>query len=130
MDNVPHIGERIKIVLMDKGMTAAALAKQLEVSQAGLSGILNGRNNPDFNFIAKFISHFADVNRDWLILGLGSPYNNPDLYILSEPGARYYSNSSKSISQNSIFFQADYIIKSLLQELDDVKLRLTKLEST
>lgn len=129
MENAAHIGDRIKKVIIDKGMTAASLAKTLGVSQAGLSGILNGRNNPDFNFIAKFIKNFANVNRDWLILGVGEAYVYNYSGVVNESESEYFSHSSKSNTHSGLFFQADSAIQNLLIEIHELKLRLTKLES-
>lgn len=61
--------ERIKSIMLSKGMNAADFAKAVDVKRANLSHVLSGRNKPSFDFIAKILKAFPNVNASWLILG-------------------------------------------------------------
>lgn len=61
--------ERIKSIMLSKGMNAADFARAIDVKRANLSHVLSGRNKPSFDFIAKILTAFPNVNASWLILG-------------------------------------------------------------
>jgi transcriptional regulator with XRE-family HTH domain len=49
---------------------ASSFAQLLGVQRSSLSHILNGRNNPSVDFIAKLLKNFPNVDANWLITGV------------------------------------------------------------
>lgn len=66
--------DRIIALLNDKKLTAIKFAELMEVQPSSISHIISGRNNPSFDFIAKLLEKFDDINPDWIILGKGNMY--------------------------------------------------------
>lgn len=64
--------DRIIALLNDKKLTAIKFAELMEVQPSSISHIISGRNNPSFDFIAKLLEKFDDINPDWIILGKGN----------------------------------------------------------
>jgi|GEM_PF-1851545 len=61
-----------------EGFTSVKFAEIMEVQPSSISHILSGRNNPNFDFISKFLKRFPDINPDWIINGEGAIYKgNP-----------------------------------------------------
>lgn len=73
--NITRMEERFKQLLQEKGLSAAQFADLIEVNASAMSHILNGRNKPSFNVIAKIAQAFPDINLNFLISGKGSLYN-------------------------------------------------------
>ncbi len=71
------MNDRILHFLKQKNLSALKLAEIMEVQASSISHITSGRNKPSFDFIAKFLMRFPDVNPDWLILGKGNMFRNP-----------------------------------------------------
>ncbi|MGN0917154.1 MAG: helix-turn-helix domain-containing protein, partial [Candidatus Enterousia sp.] len=59
-------------------MTATKLAEILDAKPAGISHILNGRNNPSFELVCKIINRFPHINPYWLLGDSDKIYNDPD----------------------------------------------------
>lgn len=59
------ISERLKFIRNEK-----------RFSQAELANVEIGRNNPSIDFISKLIENL-NVNANWLIAGVGKPFNPP-----------------------------------------------------
>lgn len=57
-----------------ENLTAAKLAEILQVQASGISHLLSGRNKPNFDFIARMLRMFPNLNPDWLINGDGPMY--------------------------------------------------------
>ena len=55
-----------------KSLSASELADSIGVQRSNLTHVLNGRNKPSFQFIAKLLETYPDVNAKWLLLGQGS----------------------------------------------------------
>ena len=49
---------------------ASSFAKLLGVQRSSLSHILNGRNNPSLDFLAKLLKSFPNVDANWLLTGV------------------------------------------------------------
>lgn len=68
------MNERLAMFLHAENMTAAKFAEILQVQPSSISHLLSGRNKPNFDFIARMLKMFADINPDWLINGIGNMY--------------------------------------------------------
>ena len=58
---------RLKILMEKENLTVGKLADMLGVKPAGISHILKGRNNPNFELTAKIVSTFKRYNPYWLL---------------------------------------------------------------
>lgn len=63
------MNERLKILLDLLQMSPSETAVKLSVQRSTFSHLLSGRNKPSFDFIARFLKEFPNVNPDYLILG-------------------------------------------------------------
>ncbi len=68
--------ERLEAFLKDNSMSYAKFAEAMDVVPARISHIMNGRNNPSFDFIETMLTRFPEINPDWLILGQGPMYRD------------------------------------------------------
>jgi transcriptional regulator with XRE-family HTH domain len=68
------MNERILKILENEGLTAAKFADRIGVQRSSISHIISGRNKPSFDFIAKTIESFPEINAEWLINGKGNIY--------------------------------------------------------
>ena len=68
------MNERIIKILENEGLTAAKFADRIGVQRSSISHIISGRNKPSFDFIAKTIESFPEINAEWLINGKGNIY--------------------------------------------------------
>lgn len=59
--------QRLKILMENENLTVGKLADMLGVKPAGISHILKGRNNPNFELTAKIVSTFKRYNPYWLL---------------------------------------------------------------
>jgi len=65
-----ELKERIATVMKVNQHSASSFADLLGVQRSSLSHILNGRNNPSLDFIAKLLKNFPNVDANWLITGI------------------------------------------------------------
>ena len=70
------ISERLKYIRIEKRFTQAELAELLQIKRQTISNIESGNNNPSIDFISKLIENL-NVNANWLIAGVGKPFNPP-----------------------------------------------------
>jgi transcriptional regulator with XRE-family HTH domain len=64
--------DRLLKILNHLGYTATHFADELGVQRSGISHILSGRNQPSYDFIAKIMTKFPELDPEWLILGKGN----------------------------------------------------------
>ncbi len=76
MDSVDSIKERIKRIIISKGLTSSKFADIIGVQRSGISHILSGRNKPGLDLLNKILVNFTDISGDWLITGEGEIYKN------------------------------------------------------
>lgn len=94
--------DRIILLLKDKGLSAIKFAEIMEVQASSISHITSGRNKPNFDFIAKLLERFPDVNPDWLILGQGSMYRSSSVPTpVQESDHDLFSTPLKEINHSS-----------------------------
>lgn len=70
------ISERLKFIRIEKRFTQAELADLLQIKRQTIANIESGNNNPSIDFISKLIENL-NVNANWLIAGVGKPFNPP-----------------------------------------------------
>lgn len=63
--------ERIEEIMRMKGVKATEFAKTVDIKQASLSHILNGRNNPSLDVVMKICQAYPDISLRWLLYGQG-----------------------------------------------------------
>lgn len=69
-----NIGERIKQIRIDSGLTQEVFGKKIGLKKSGLSLIESGKNNPSEATKKSIINEFS-VNEDWLNIGIGEVYD-------------------------------------------------------
>ena len=68
--------DRLKQFLTMENLSPARFAEVMGIQRSGISHLLAGRNNPNFEFIQKMLTAYPDLNPEWLILGKGRPYKS------------------------------------------------------
>lgn len=68
------IGERIKLIRTNAGLTMTAFADCLNLSKSSISVAESDKSNLSKRAIIDICEKF-NVNRDWLETGVGEPYN-------------------------------------------------------
>jgi transcriptional regulator with XRE-family HTH domain len=76
--------ERIQSLLREKNLSAVKLAEILEVQPSSISHLISGRNNPNFDFIAKVLTRFPEIDPDWFVLGKGKMFRESSESVISE----------------------------------------------
>ncbi len=61
--------DRIKEIMLQKGLSPSGFADKIQVQRSAISHILNGRNKPSLELIQKIIATFPDINIEWLLTG-------------------------------------------------------------
>jgi transcriptional regulator with XRE-family HTH domain len=84
------IVERIKQLMQDNELGAAAFADTIGVQRSSISHILSERNKPSLDFILKILHAYPNVSAEWLLKGIESEnvVNNPVVkqdYVALEP---------------------------------------------
>lgn len=67
--------DRIRQLMLDKGMSQKTFANELCIAEATLSGIFNGRTRPTHLTINAIHECFPEVNISWLMFGEGEMYS-------------------------------------------------------
>ncbi len=65
------MNSRIKQFMDYKGITASELADNIGVQRSNVTHVLHGRNKPSFQFIAKLLETYPEIDAKWLIMGEG-----------------------------------------------------------
>jgi transcriptional regulator with XRE-family HTH domain len=68
---IEDINKRVMYLLDVYGYTKSQFALELGISLSILTHISSGRNKPGLDMIQRILTHFKDLNPDWLILGTG-----------------------------------------------------------
>lgn len=66
------IVERIKQLMHDNELSAAAFADTIGVQRSSISHILSERNKPSLDFILKILHAYPSVSVEWLLKGIKS----------------------------------------------------------
>jgi len=65
------MNSRIKQFMAYKGLSSSELADNIGVQRSNVTHVLNGRNKPSFQFIAKLLEKYPEIDAKWLIMGEG-----------------------------------------------------------
>jgi len=63
------IQDRVKLIVKANNLTSSEFADRIGIKRSNLSHVLNGRNKPGLDFLAKVIITFPNVNASWLLTG-------------------------------------------------------------
>jgi len=67
------LGERLKWIRKDKGLTQQSLAKPLSTSSGYISEVEQGKKSPGSDFLLSLMRVYR-ISIDWLLNGEGEPY--------------------------------------------------------
>jgi len=65
------MNSRIKRFMDYKSISSSELADTIGVQRSNVTHVLHGRNKPSFQFIAKLLETYPEINAKWLIMGTG-----------------------------------------------------------
>ncbi|KOH46307.1 helix-turn-helix domain-containing protein [Sunxiuqinia dokdonensis] len=65
------MNNRIKRFMDYKSISSSELADTIGVQRSNVTHVLHGRNKPSFQFIAKLLETYPEINAKWLIMGTG-----------------------------------------------------------
>jgi transcriptional regulator with XRE-family HTH domain len=78
MTDYRKIIDRIKQVMEDKGLSAAALAQQMGAQRSSFSHLMSGRNKPSLDLLVRLHETFPEYSLDWLVFGTSpTPQHSP-----------------------------------------------------
>ena len=69
---------RLKQFIAAENITQAQLADNLNVVRASVSHILAGRNKPGYEFLSGLMTHYPNLNIEWLMFGKGKMYKTQE----------------------------------------------------
>lgn len=72
MLNTGNFSKRLEKILEFYGLTAAALAEEIDFNRSTISHLVSGRNRPSLEFVMKLLQKFPELDMDWLVLGKGN----------------------------------------------------------
>ena len=75
---VTNMNTRLKQFIAAENITQAQLADTLNVVRASVSHILAGRNKPGYDFICGLMTHYPNLNIEWLMFGKGKMYKTQE----------------------------------------------------
>ena len=73
-----EIRDRFKMIMEREGLAAGAFAESIGASQATISHILSGRNNPSVEIMLRVHQRYEDINLEWLLTGKGNMSNSQE----------------------------------------------------
>jgi transcriptional regulator with XRE-family HTH domain len=69
---------RLKQFLSAENISQSQFADTIKVVRASVSHVLAGRNNPSYDFIKAIMDNYPSLNIEWLMLGKGKMYKDPN----------------------------------------------------
>ena len=75
---VTNMNTRLKQFIAAENITQAQLADTLNVVRASVSHILAGRNKPGYEFLCGLMTHYPNLNIEWLMFGKGKMYKGQE----------------------------------------------------
>ena len=81
-----EIGSRIKELIFKLELNQTSFAKSVGVSQNAIFNTVSGETTPRYKLLETILKVYPQVNRDWLLEGIGEMFNNapaptPDGYL-------------------------------------------------
>lgn len=96
---VTIMNTRLKQFIAAENITQAQLADNLNVVRASVSHILAGRNKPGYEFLSGLMTHYPNLNIEWLMFGKGKMYKTQDQQTIFEST----NSTEEGIEETSIF---------------------------
>lgn len=72
MVNSADFAKRLEKIMEFYGLTATALAEEMDFNRSTISHLVSGRNKPSLEFVMKVLQRFPEVDLEWLVLGKGT----------------------------------------------------------
>lgn len=72
------LNTRVVLVMEKFSLTKTAFAADLEISQAVLTHISQGRNKPSVDMLQKILTKHPTINPEWLFMGKGTMLKTAD----------------------------------------------------
>ncbi|MDP1726517.1 MAG: helix-turn-helix transcriptional regulator [Bacteroidota bacterium] len=130
-----ELNKRVLSVMEAKNLSRTAFASLLEISLPVLTHIGSGRNKPGLELIQKILTHFPDIDPDWLLLGLKTMFREkaekPDisselnnLNNLNVKLDQISANSRQVIDYNAILLKEINYLQELNQYMVDNEKRV------
>ena len=69
---------RLKQFLAAENISQSQFADTIKVVRASVSHILAGRNKPGYEFLSGLMSHYPNLNIEWLMFGKGKMYKTQE----------------------------------------------------
>lgn len=70
--------QRLESFLAAENISQAQFAENINITRAGISHILTGRNKPSYEFILNTMNAFPRLNIEWLLTGKGKMYKDDE----------------------------------------------------
>ena len=70
---------RLRRILDHHEITAYKLGKDMDYSNAAIGNMLAGKCNPSFDFLAKLMALYPMLNGNWLVMGRGDMFTDPNI---------------------------------------------------
>lgn len=88
--------ERLKILMEHKSLNQYTLSKEINFSYSTINKYFNKKSNTiDFEFIHKILTHYKDINANWLVYGAGEMFINTNYIAKNEQ--QLYSLDNETI---------------------------------
>lgn len=103
-------GNRLKKLMVSKGITQKQLSKELNIAASTLNGYANDKREPDY-FTLKNLAEYFHVSTDYL---LGISANSIEINIPSDDDTRlllYYYRSLSPNMKDLLISQAELLYK-------------------
>lgn len=68
------INDRVKLIIEREQMSVKEFAESINITDATIKHIINGRNNPSYDVMQKILSRYPYINSSWLLMGEGEMY--------------------------------------------------------
>lgn len=121
------VNERLRFLLRLLKTSQKDFAKRVDMTPQGLNKILKAESKPSFNFLVKLLRVDPRINANWVIIGAGTPFIDPELHtlstgvdILQEPQAPYGNENVPTTGELKIKLEAcEGLVQILKEQLDD-----------
>lgn len=97
---IMELKDRIATIMKVNQHNASSFAQLLGVQRSSLSHILNGRNNPSVDFVAKLLNSFPNVDANWLITGVEPVKRSAEKHKEEKKSESKASNRKNSVDDN------------------------------
>lgn len=125
-----NFASRLRKVLDHHEITAYKLGKDIGYSNAAIGNMLAGKSNPNFDFVVRLMELFPMLNGNWLVMGRGDMFVDPNIRpkgMRSHPPDLLESKNEiiKLLNENTQM--KDEKIRRLTEELRETKAAFTLL---